>query len=156
VRIAAPAPEEYIEAVTADGKFLRTSPELALKCMLSAGADRIFEMGSAFRSGEMGRKHREEFTILEYYAAGWDYRQLAEFTAALIADMARNLTGSARIGYQGEELDLGEHEFITVDEAFRRYAGVSAGEADRSGSFDELMVMKIEPELGRGRLTFLM
>ena len=83
VRIPAPAPEEYIEAVSADGGFLRTSPELALKRLLAAGGERFFEIGRAFRSGEHGRKHREEFTILEYYAAHWDYRQLADFTSEL-------------------------------------------------------------------------
>jgi len=52
-------------------------------------------------------------------------------------------------------VDLGRHAFITVDEAFRKYAGVSAFDADADGSFDELMVLKVEPELGKDRPEFL-
>ena len=155
VRIPAPAPEEYIEAVSAEGGFLRTSPELALKGLLAAGGERFFELGRAFRSGEYGRKHREEFTILEYYAAGWDYRKLADFTAGLFAAAARGVGGSERVAFRGMELDLSRVEYITVDEAYCKYAGVSAFEADERGDFDELMVTKVEPELGRRGITFL-
>ncbi len=155
VRIPAPAPEEYIEAVSADGGFLRTSPELALKRLLAAGGERFFEIGRAFRSGEHGRKHREEFTILEYYAAHWDYRQLAAFTAELFAAAARAVCGTERVTFRGREFDLGVVEYVTVDEAYRRYAGVSAFAADACGDFDELMVTKVEPELGKDGITFL-
>ena len=155
VRIPAPAPEEYIEAVSAEGGFLRTSPELALKGLLAAGGERFFELGKAFRSGEHGRKHREEFTILEYYAAHWNYRRLAAFTAELFASAAREVCGSERIVFRGREIDLSNVEYVTVDEAYRRYAGVSAFDADARGDFDELMVTKVEPELGRTGITFL-
>ena len=155
VRIPAPAPEEYIEAVSADNGFLRTSPELALKRLLAAGGERFFELGKAFRSGEFGRKHREEFTILEYYAAHWDYRKLAEFTAELFAAAAHDVCGSPRVGFQGRVVDLERVEYMTVDEAYRKYAGVSAFAADADGSFDEIMVTKVEPELGKNGITFL-
>ena len=155
VRIPAPAPEEYIEAVSADNGFLRTSPELALKRLLAAGGERFFELGKAFRSGEHGRKHREEFTILEYYAAHWDYRMLAAFTAELFAAAARQVCGSPQIEFQGRAIDLENVEYVTVDEAYRKYAGVSAFAADADGSFDELMVTKVEPELGKAGITFL-
>ena len=54
VKIHAPAPEEYIESVQAEGDFLRTSPELAMKGMLADGFERIFQIGSCFRAGEFG------------------------------------------------------------------------------------------------------
>jgi len=156
VRIPAPAPEEYIEALRAEGQFLRTSPELAMKELLVEGAERIFQIGSAFRAGEHGRRHREEFTILEYYAIAWDYRKLADFTGRFLAEAALKTTGSTQINRHGEVLDFGKLEYITVNEAFQRYAGISAFEADARGDyFDELMVSKVEPQLGRGQLTCL-
>ena len=82
--------------------------------------------------------------MLEFYAAGWDYRQLAEFTAEML-----NFAAGTNPVFSG-------HEFITVDDAFRKYAGVSAFEADADDSFDELMVTRVEPNLGREKLTFLM
>lgn len=155
VKIPAPAPEENIESVTSEGEFLRTSPELAMKRMLCAGMQRIFQIGPAFRAEECGRKHREEFTILEYYAVSWDYRQLAEFTAKMLAEASWKINGSLQITYQGHPVNMGNHTFITVDEAFHKYAGISAFEADANGSFDELMVLKIEPELGKNCPEFL-
>ena len=144
VKIHAPAPEEYIESVRSEGDFLRTSPELAMKVLLSEGCQRIFQIGSCFRANEHGRRHLEEFTMLEFYAAGWDYRQLAEFTAEML-----NFAAGTNPFFSG-------HEFITVDDAFRKYAGVSAFEADADDFFDELMVTRVEPNLGREKLTFLM
>ncbi len=155
VKIPAPAPEEYIESIPCAGGFLRTSPELAMKRLLCAGMERMFQFGPAFRAEESGRKHREEFTILEYYAAEWDYRQLAEFTAGLIKRAAVEIAGTPRISYQGNAVDLSSHTYISVDEAFRKYAGVSAFDADADGSFDELMVLKVEPALGRNCPEFL-
>ena len=155
VKIPAPAPEEYIESVPGGDGFLRTSPELAMKRMLCAGFERIFQIGAAFRAEEAGRKHREEFTILEYYAVGWDYRQLAAFTAQMLAAAAREVCGTEKISYCGAAVDMGRCKYITVDEAFRKYAGVSAFEADADGSFDELMVLKVEPELGADCPEFL-
>ena len=155
VKIPGNAPEEYIESVACGKDFLRTSPELAMKQLVCAGMEKIFQIGPAFRAEERGRKHREEFTILEYYSAGWDYMRLAEFTLGLLQKAAMQLNGSLILEYDGSEMDFSEADFITVDEAFRRYAGVSAFEADRDGTFDELMVLKVEPQLGRKHPEFL-
>ena len=157
VRIAAPAPEEYIDCIPCDGKFLRPSPELEMKLLLAAGCDRIYQFGPCFRAGEHGWKHREEFTMLEYYMTGCDYDTLRGFTAELLR---KSLTAANRgdpvLRFRGETLDLAaEPEVISVEEAFRRFTDVTMEAADRSDRFDELMVTRIEPELGRGRLTFL-
>ncbi len=154
--IPAPAPEEYIEAIPAGGRFLRTSPELAMKIMLAAGYPRIYQIGRCFRADEHGRKHRSEFTMLEFYAAEWDYRELADFTFRLVADAARHLGCGAALPFQGDTIDLAAGpEWITVSEAFRRWTETTADAAEADGSFDERMVTKIEPELGRSRVTFL-
>jgi len=156
VKIPAPAPEEYIESVPCCGEFLRSSPELAMKELLCAGAERIFQIGPAFRAEEKGRKHREEFTILEYYAVLWDYRKLADFTAKLLEKAVRTVFGKPSLSYDGKSIDFSRPAFITVDEAFRRYSGISAFEADRDGSFDERMVVDVEPHLGENAPEFLM
>lgn len=155
VKIAAPAPEEYIESVCAEGEFLRTSPELAMKCLLGEGFSRIFQIGSCFRAGEFGRKHREEFTMLEFYASGVDYRELARLTAEFIVRACEELFGRKELIYQGEKIALDRVEFVTVREAFLKYGSMSVEEAAARDCFDEVMVTKIEPELGRGQMTFL-
>lgn len=155
VKIPAPAPEEYIESVLAEKEFLRTSPELAMKVLLANGAERIFQMGSCFRANEFGSRHREEFTMLEYYAKDWNYLKLAEFTAKLFAYCANNLTTNGIVKYHDKVINFNNYEFITVDEAFIKYANVSAFNADKDDTFDEIMVTKVEPNLGQTGLTFL-
>ena len=106
VKIHAPAPEEYIESVRAEKDFLRTSPELAMKVLLADGMEKIFQIGPCFRANESGRRHREEFTMLEYYSRGTGYRELAEFTAGFVAEAAERVLGSTRIEYGGKQIDL--------------------------------------------------
>ncbi len=156
VRIPAPVPEEFIESIPADGEFLRASPEIAMKIMVAAGYERIYQIGRCFRAGEHGARHREEFTMLEYYAAGMGYRELADFTVGYIREAAERIFGRPALTFRGETMDLGAPpEILTVADAYWRYCGISMEEASRKDIFDELMVTRIEPRLGRGRLTIL-
>ncbi|MHB9138412.1 MAG: EF-P lysine aminoacylase EpmA [Victivallaceae bacterium] len=154
--IKAPAPEEFIEAPQAGEMFLRTSPELQMKLMLAAGFEKIYQIGACFREGEFGRKHRPEFTMLEWYQTGADYMDLLNFTTGMLRRLAQFTNGYHTISYQGRTLDFpADPEIITVKEAFRRFAGTTPEAAMEADQFDELMVARIEPELGKGRPTFL-
>ena len=156
VRIAGPAPEEYIDCIPSAGKFLRPSPELEMKVLLAHGYEKIYQFGPCFRADEHGWKHREEFTMLEYYMRNENYRTLRDFTTDLITSALQKVAGSDKITFHGEVIDLtAQAEIITVEDAFKRYTDVDMFEADKSDLFDELMVTKIEPQLGRGRLTYL-
>ena len=84
LRIPSPAPEEHIEAITSGDWFLQTSPELCMKRLLAAGYQRIFQISKCFRAAERGNKHLPEFTMLEWYAAGFDYHQLMDQCEALL------------------------------------------------------------------------
>ena len=76
LRIPAPAPEAHIDAQASGSWFLHTSPELCMKRLLASGYERIFQVCRCFRKGERGVRHLPEMTLLEWYAAGWDYRDL--------------------------------------------------------------------------------
>ncbi len=156
VLIGAPAPEEYIETVPAGEGFLRPSPELEMKLLLAAGYGSIYQFGPCFRAGEHGRRHRQEFTMLEYYAVGCDYRALAELTLQLLREAGIALFGVPELTYRGGRIDLaGGAEMLTVADAFDRYAPGDWREAEATGNFDVWMVEYIEPRLGTGRPTFL-
>ena len=76
LRIPAPAPEIHIDAQGSDGWFLQASPELCMKRLLAAGYPRIYQICRCFRRKERGERHLPEFTLLEWYAAGWNYRDM--------------------------------------------------------------------------------
>ena len=156
VRIPAPAPEAHIDAIPSEDWFLQTSPELCMKRLLAAGFDRIFQICKCFRRGERGNRHLTEFTMLEWYAADSDYRDMMAETAALI----RSVAGAAGIGphlsYQGHRIDLERPwDRLSVAEAFDLYASLSMEEALDAGRFDDVIALEIEPRLGFGRPLFL-
>jgi lysyl-tRNA synthetase class 2 len=67
--------------------YLRIAPELYLKRLLVGGFERVYELGRNFRNEGMDREHNPEFTMLEFYAAYWDYNQMMDFTDKLLKSL---------------------------------------------------------------------
>jgi lysyl-tRNA synthetase class 2 len=107
-----------------DPRFLHTSPEFAMKKLLTAGLPRIFQLARVFRNAERSATHHPEFTMLEWYRAGSDYRALmADCRALLTACLAAAGTTSFR--WQGRTSDpRGAWEELSVAASFRRHAGI--------------------------------
>jgi len=77
--------------------FLRISLEISLKKLIVGGMDRVFEIAHVFRNEGIDRNHNPEFTMLELYAAYWDYQDVMIFTENLIAKIAMSIYGSTRV-----------------------------------------------------------
>lgn len=154
-RIPSPAPESHIDAVISGEWFLHTSPELCMKRLLAAGYPRIFQICRCFRAGERGTRHLPEFTLLEWYRSGADYRDLMVDCEALIGRVAVDLGLSGSCSWQGKRIDLDPPwERISVREAFARHASMTPEEALSRDCFDEVMA-DIEPRLGLEKPVFL-
>jgi lysyl-tRNA synthetase class 2 len=156
ILIPAPAPELHIDAIQTGHLFLHTSPELCMKRLLAAGYERIFQICRCFREGERGSRHLPEFTILEWYRAEADYRSLMDECEEMLLQLSSNLGLGETVPYKGKEIDLTPPwPRLKVKDAFRQYAGEALEDVLAAGSFDEIMVTRVEPCLGFPKPTFL-
>jgi lysyl-tRNA synthetase, class II len=98
--------------------FLRIAPELYLKRLIVGGFERVFEINRNFRNEGISVRHNPEFTMMEFYAAYWNYRDLMDFTEALIRDAADKAVGTLQLSYSGRPVDLARpFERLTIREA---------------------------------------
>ena len=86
--------------------FLRVAPELWLKRLVVGGFERVFELARVFRNEGVSPRHNPEFTMLELYAAYWDFEDMMSFTEELVAGVALDVLGTTEIEYQGRQLSL--------------------------------------------------
>ncbi len=157
VRVPVVAPEPYIIPFKSEGWFLSTSPELHMKRMLAAGYDRLFQISRCFRKEERGRWHNPEFTMLEWYRAGADYRQMIQDIERLVVAIAGNLGLDTTVSYQGRDIDLSlPWPRITVRDAFLDAAGWDPVTENDPGRFDTDLIAKVLPGFAPGRPTVLM
>lgn len=113
--------------------FLRIAPELYLKRLLVGGFERVFEIGKNFRNEGISTKHNPEFTACEIYAAYADASDMMKLTEEIFAHIAQEVTGSTKIMFQGQEIDLTPPwPRLPMLEAIKRYSGV-----DLTGMSDE-------------------
>lgn len=156
VRIPAPALEDYIDAEPSGTHWLRTSPELHMKRLLAAGMPRIYQLGPCFRMHENGSRHLPEFQMLEWYRRQDHWRTVLADAQQLLRHVALAVNGSTRCRFRNETIDFAPAwDEITVDDAFRQWAGVPLDQAIADGRFEELLCERIEPHLGHGRPTAL-
>ena len=86
--------------------FLRIAPELYLKRLLVGGLEKIYELNRNFRNEGISTRHNPEFTMLEVYQAYGDYEDMMKLTEDLVSSVAQEITGSAKVIYQGKEIDF--------------------------------------------------
>lgn len=86
--------------------YLRIALELNLKRLIVGGFDKVFEMGRVFRNEGMDIRHNPEFTMLELYAAYEDYHDMMDLTEEIFSRTAKDVLGTTKINYQGQEIDL--------------------------------------------------
>jgi elongation factor P--(R)-beta-lysine ligase len=143
-------------------RWLRTSPEFALKRMLASGVGDCYEMGRVFRNGEAGKRHNPEFTMLEWYRVGWDHHRLMDETAEII-QAAMHLAGKKTtvrdVSYRQLYLDKFGFDPLLVNESELR-APLAVYDIDPSGLtrddwLDLLMTHLIQPSIPVNRILIV-
>ncbi len=110
--------------------FLRIAPELYLKRLLVGGFERVFEINRSFRNEGVSVRHNPEFTMMEFYAAYWNHRDLMDYTEQVIRHAARTAVGTAMLSYGGKAVDL-ESPFarLSVRESLVKLGGLTEAES---------------------------
>ena len=105
--------------------FLRISPELYLKQVIAGGFDRVFEMNKNFRNEGMDPSHLQEFTMLEWYASYWDYKDNIEFLIKLLQYVIKEVKGSLTFTYQGQEFDFSKVDYFDYTSEINSLLGLN-------------------------------
>jgi elongation factor P--(R)-beta-lysine ligase len=143
-------------------RWLRTSPEFALKRLLAAGVGDCYELGRVFRNGEAGSRHNPEFTMLEWYRLGWDHHRLIDETIELaqtvLALIGRGVSlkkTSFRDLYRDR---LGIDPFTATDNELCAALGDTAINPDgltRDDWMDLLMTHRLQPGFDRDTILIV-
>ncbi|WP_072469659.1 lysine--tRNA ligase [Urinicoccus massiliensis] len=104
---------------------MRIANELFLKRLIVGGFDKVYEMGKMFRNEGIDTRHNPEFTNIELYQAYTDYEEMMRITENMFAYVAQEVLGTAKINYQGVDIDLTPPwRRITMHDAVKEYAGI--------------------------------
>ena len=124
--------------------YLRIETELFLKRLIVGGLERVYEVGRIFRNEGMDAFHNPEFTTVEMYQAYTDYKGMMDLIENMYRTITLNVCGSAKITYQGTEIDMGAPwARLTMKEAVKKYCG-----ADYDGWADDAAARSVAKELG--------
>lgn len=157
--------------------YLHTSPEFSCKKLLAAGETRIVDFARVYRNRESGPLHSPEFTMAEWYRADAALEDIKQDCTRL-ARLAVNATQRSQLTWRGATCNpFAEPKYLTLSDAFRRYANIdlegvledrdafaraasdsgvhTAADASWSDIFSAVLVVRIEPQLGMDRLTYL-
>lgn len=172
-------PESYLDIFKTEFSFfdrkqpmyLTPSAELFLKRLLTQGVGNCYYLGHCFRNSEpQSTLHSPEFTMLEFYKLGIDYKQMGDELLELMQHLCMALYGSHDFEYQGKKISVAKWEKLSVAEAFDKYSGISADilfdetkflkKSNEKGYktegfayedlFSQIFSQEIEPKLGTG------
>jgi lysyl-tRNA synthetase class 2 len=115
--------------------FLRIAPELYLKRLVVGGVDRVYEINRNFRNEGISTQHNPEFTMLEFYMAYADYRDMMDFTEQMLAQVALDVNGTTVAHFNRHEIDFGKFQRLSMREAIIKFWPENASERPELGDF---------------------
>ncbi|MDB5743295.1 MAG: lysyl-tRNA synthetase [Polaromonas sp.] len=130
--------------------YLRIAPELYLKRLIVGGFERVFEINRSYRNEGISVRHNPEFTMMEFYAAWWNYTDLMTFTEALIRDAAQKVCGSLQLSYAGKPVDLEPaFERLTIRDAILKHTNAGDHVDDAAWLTNALKKLGLNEEKNR-------
>jgi lysyl-tRNA synthetase class 2 len=137
--------------------YLRIAPELYLKRLVVGGFERVFELSRVFRNEGTSTQHNPEFTMLEFYLAYADYRDLMELTEALFVELAERVAGGTKIRWGAHEIDLAPPwRRLTLRDALLEHGGATPADLASAAAlraFAAARGIPLEAEWGPGKVV---
>ena len=137
--------------------YLRIAPELYLKRLVVGGFERVFEINRNFRNEGLSTRHNPEFTMLEFYEAYADYRDLMDLTEEMLRDTAQKVLGTTTITYQGEDYDFAKpFTRMTVKESILHFNSditeAELDDLDKARAIAAQMEIPLKDSYGLGKV----
>ncbi|MBD3767181.1 MAG: lysine--tRNA ligase [Gammaproteobacteria bacterium] len=137
--------------------YLRIAPELYLKRLVVGGFEQVFEINRNFRNEGLSARHNPEFTMMEFYWAYADYKDLMDMTEALLSKLALDVTGSTELNYQGTLISFaGPFERLSIKQSILKYnADVTAADLEDMDALTRIVEakgFKVLPGSGLGKV----
>jgi lysyl-tRNA synthetase class 2 len=137
--------------------YLRIAPELYLKRLVVGGFEKVFEINRNFRNEGLSTRHNPEFTMIEFYEAYADYRDLMCLTEELLPWLAQKVLGTTKVTYQNQEYDLSQpFNKLTVLEAITHYAPeidrADLEQLDSARVVAKKLGIELLPQVGLGKV----
>ena len=130
--------------------YLRISPELYLKRLLVGGFEKIYEIGRCFRNEGIDRAHNPDFTMLEFYWAYADYKDLMKFTEEMFGSVLKSLFGKTSIEYNGKKLNFkAPLKRIEFNQLFKKYTKIDLEEINEDALRKEAKKLGVESKGGK-------
>ncbi len=130
--------------------YLRISPELYLKRLLVGGFEKVYEIGRCFRNEGIDRAHNPDFTMLEFYWAYADYKDLMKFTEEMFGSVLKSLFGKTSIEYNGKKLNFkAPLKRIEFNQLFKKHTKIDLEEINENALRKEAKKLGMESKGGK-------
>lgn len=132
--------------------YLRISLELYLKRLIVGGFGKIYEIGKCFRNEGVDRFHNPDFTMLEFYWAYADYKELMKFTERMMQEIVKKVKGSLKIKYQDKLIDFSSPwPRIEFSQLMKKETKINIDEIHPEALKEKAGEMGIKIEKGEGK-----
>jgi lysyl-tRNA synthetase class 2 len=143
--------------------FLRIAPELYLKRLVVGGLERVYEINRNFRNEGISTQHNPEFTMLEFYQAYSEYRELMDMTEQMLATVAREAIGTDQITFGEHQISLAPpFRRVSLREGARERASATLGipvsdaelrEREPAAAIARKLGIEVQPVWGAGKIA---
>lgn len=134
--------------------YLRIAPELYLKRLLVGGFEKVYEIGRCFRNEGMDKAHNPDFTMLEFYWAYADYKDMMKLTEEMISSLLKNIFGTTKIKYEDKELDFKTPwQRVEYSDLLKKHAGINFDEINLAALKKEAKKLGVDVSGGKAEIA---